>query len=233
MIPSQRPIIERRVLDRRAPPAPAAAVTRGLLASIHLERLLERFPERPVRALFMFASGFITIGLLAGIAMVFQMPSIFPSLGASAFLLFFSPEVPSAWPRSAVLGHVIGIVCGIAALRLVGLHNAPSVAVGGISTLRVLAVALSLAATGALMVMADAPHPPAGATALIVSLGLITRPTHLGVMVLAVSLLTAQAIVINRLAGLAYPFWSRPRAADRRPPAQERDPRPVDPLSPK
>jgi CBS-domain-containing membrane protein len=203
---------ERRVLDRRAPPPPAQAVTRGLLQTFHLERLITRFPERPVRALFMLINGFVTIGLLAGIAMWFKTPSIFPSLGASAFLLFFSPMAPSAWPRSTVVGHLIGIGCGIAALWVVGLHQAPPAMVIGISTARVVAVALSLATAGALMVLADAPHPPAGATALIVSLGLITRPVHLLVMVFAVSLLTLQAIIINRAAGLAYPYWRMPRA---------------------
>jgi CBS-domain-containing membrane protein len=79
------------------------------------------------------------------------------------------------------------------------------------SLLRVVAVALALASAGGLMVLADAPHPPAGASALIVSLGLITRPEHLVVMVLAVVLLAVQAFVINRVAGLDYPRWQSRR----------------------
>ena len=75
---------------------------------------------------------------------------------------------------------------------------------------RVLAAALSLAATGALMILLKAAHPPAGATTLIISLGAITRPLHLVVIEGALVLLVLQAIGINRLAGLDYPLW-RPR----------------------
>ena len=73
---------------------------------------------------------------------------------------------------------------------------------------RVLAAALSLASTGAIMVLADAPHPPAGATTLIVSLGIVTEPFHLLIVEVAVACLTLLALVINRLAGLDYPLWA-------------------------
>jgi CBS-domain-containing membrane protein len=67
---------------------------------------------------------------------------------------------------------------------------------------------LSLASTGALMILLKAAHPPAGATTLIVSLGIVIRPEHLLVIEVAVAVLTLQAIVINRLAGLDYPLWA-------------------------
>ena len=51
-------------------------------------------------------------------------------------------------------------------------------------------------------------HPPAGATTLIVSLGIISQPKELIIIEVAVVLLTAQALLINRLAGLPYPLWS-------------------------
>jgi hypothetical protein len=44
---------------------------------------------------------------------------------------------------------------------------------------------------------------------LIISLGIVTRPVHLVVIEFAVLLLTLQAIAINRLAGLDYPWWAR------------------------
>jgi CBS-domain-containing membrane protein len=75
---------------------------------------------------------------------------------------------------------------------------------------RVLAAALSLAATGALMILLKAAHPPAGATTIIISLGAITEPLHLVVIEGALVLLVLQAIAINRLAGLDYPLW-KPR----------------------
>ena len=60
------------------------------------------------------------------------------------------------------------------------------------------------------MVLLDASHPPAGATTLIVSLGIISKPSELAIIEVAVFLLVAQALAINRLAGLPYPLWSAP-----------------------
>ena len=77
------------------------------------------------------------------------------------------------------------------------------------SSFRALAAALSLASTGALMILLRAAHPPAGATTLIVSLGIVTQPKHLVLIEVAVALLTLQAIAINRMAGLDYPWWAR------------------------
>jgi hypothetical protein len=57
------------------------------------------------------------------------------------------------------------------------------------------------------MVLADINHPPAGATTLIVARGIIAEPRYLLVIEMAVVLLTAQAFIINRLAGLPYPLW--------------------------
>jgi CBS-domain-containing membrane protein len=59
------------------------------------------------------------------------------------------------------------------------------------------------------MVLLRAPHPPAGATTLIVSLGLLHTPLQLAVLMAAVILLCIQAVVINRLAGLPYPLWRK------------------------
>jgi len=80
-----------------------------------------------------------------------------------------------------------------------------------------LAAALSLASTGALVILLDAPHPPAGAATLIVSLGALDRPASLAVIEAAVVLLALQAVAFNRLAGLDYPWWKGPpaRAAER------------------
>jgi hypothetical protein len=61
----------------------------------------------------------------------------------------------------------------------------------GISGARILAAALSLAATGALMILAKAAHPPAGATAFI-SLGIVTKPLYFAVIEVAVAPLTLQ-----------------------------------------
>lgn len=64
------------------------------------------------------------------------------------------------------------------------------------------------------MILLDVSHPPAGATTLIVSLGIISKPGELVIIELAVFLLVAQALGINRLAGLSYPLLSGPAQID-------------------
>lgn len=177
-------------------------------AQARLTHLLKRFPERPVRAVFVLVNGFITIAILAGVAMLSGTPFVFPSLGPTAFLFFVTPTAVTASPRNTFYGHAIGILCGYGALLLMGLQHAPAATVAGVDVNRVLAAAISLASTGALMVLCNAPHPPAGATTLIISLGVVTRPIHLIIIQVAVVVLTIQAVVINRLAGIDYPLWA-------------------------
>jgi CBS-domain-containing membrane protein len=198
-----------RAVRRRAPLVlHDPEVTRSLAARFQLTHLLTRYSERPVWAVFMFLNGFITIALLAGVAMASGTPFVFPSLGPTAFLFFFTPRAPAATPRHTIYGHAIGIVCGYGSLLLFGLGHAGPTMVAGVNAARVGAAALSLASTGALMILLKATHPPAGATTLIVSLGIVTRPFHLVVIEIAVAILTLQAIVINRLAGIDYPLWA-------------------------
>src|SRR5262252_962332 len=161
-----------------------------------------------VWALFMFVNGFISIGILCGLAMLFKTPFIFPSLGAIAFLVFFTPTTPAASPRNTLCGHAIAIVCGYVALWVTGLQHAGPAVVTEFGSGRILAAALSLATTGALMIRLNVPHPPAAATTLIVSLGLVTKPAYLVVLEAGVALLVVQAIIINRLTGVRYPIWA-------------------------
>jgi CBS-domain-containing membrane protein len=183
-------------------------VARSLLARLQIAHLIAHHSERHVWALFMFLNGFVTIAILAAVAMVSHTPFVFPSLGPTAFLFFFTPRAPAASPRHTIYGHAIGILCGYVALWLFGLQHAPPAMATGVSAARIGAAALSLASTGALMILLKAAHPPAGATTLIISLGIVTAPFHLLVIEIAVVVLTLQAIAINRLAGIDYPLWA-------------------------
>jgi len=58
------------------------------------------------------------------------------------------------------------------------------------------------------MIRLDVAHPPAAATTLIVSLGVVSSPAYLVVLEAGVALLVGQAIIINRLTGVRYPFWA-------------------------
>jgi CBS-domain-containing membrane protein len=186
-----------------------AKTVMNLLGRLRISRLTERFPERLVRAVFVFVNAFITCGILAWMAMALKTTFIFPSLGPTAFMVFFNPTVTASSPRNAILGHAVGILCGYGALLLTGLQDAPPATIVGVLDPRIIAVAVSLAATGAFMILFNVVHPPAAATTLIISLGIITAPVHLLIIELAVVVLALQAIVINRLAGVDYPVWAK------------------------
>ena len=155
-----------------------------------------------------FLDGIATIAVLAILAMIWRVPLVFPSLGPTVFLLFTSPDIPSASPKNTMSGHAIGILCGYGALWLTGLQHTPSAMLEGINLARVVAAALSLACTGALMILFDVVHSPAGATTLIISLGIITDPLHLVVIEAAVGLIVLQVIVTHRIRGVPFPLWS-------------------------
>jgi len=88
-----------------------------LLARLRLQWLLHRFSPRLVWTAYVCVNCFITIGLLALLAFVTGSPFVFPSLGPTAYLFFFSPLAEAASPRNTVLGHAIGLICGYAASR--------------------------------------------------------------------------------------------------------------------
>ena len=187
----------------------------SLLRRLRLDWLLQHFPPRLVRSIYVFVNGFITIAVLALLALLSHNPFVFPSLGPTAYLLFFSPLGKTSSPRNTILGHAIGLVCGYAAFVFTGAGAQPFGTHQGIFWPRILAAALSLSVTGALMVLLDVSHPPAGATTLIVSLGIISKAQELVIIEVAVFVLVAQALVINRLAGLPYPLWNTEASIER------------------
>lgn len=182
-------------------------VAAGLARRLHLPGAEGLHRSRALVGLFAFVNGAISIGLMAAVAAATHEPFVFPSLGPTAFLLFYTPTAASASPRNAILGHLIGLVMGALALALFGLVHAGPTITEGVSVPRIGAAALSLGATCGLMIWLDVPHPPAGATTMIVSLGMITSPTGLATILLGVIILVGQAMIINRLAGIPYPWW--------------------------
>jgi len=178
-----------------------------LLGRLKMAWLLRHFPPRLVWALYIMVNGFITIALLASLAVVTDSPFVFPSLGPTAYLLFIAPQAENSSPRNTIYGHAIGLICGYAAFVVTGAATLPFGTHPGVYWPRILSAALSLAATGGFMVLLHAGHPPAGATTLIVSLGIISKPKELVIIEIAVFLLVAQALFINRMAGLPFPIW--------------------------
>ena len=183
-------------------------LVRGLIRTLHLERLASRYSRTTVMAAFNLINGGLSIALVSFVALVTQEAFIFPSLGATAFILFYVPLAQPASPRNTLCGHLIGALAGLLSLYLFGLQHHPSAFVTGVDLARVGAASLSLGLTGCLMVLLRVAHPPAGATALIVSLGLMPDPAQLPILMAGVGLLLVHAFIMNRLAGIPYPIWS-------------------------
>lgn len=213
LIPGVRAVVT-AMIDPQAPKTPGPiggemnSVVAGLARRMRIPALVSRHDTTSVMGVFAFVNGLISIGLMAGAAYLTGAPFIFPSLGPTAFLFFYTPTMASAAPRNTVFGHLIGAVAGFLALVIFGLTEEPPALATAVTAGRVGAAALSLALTAGVMVWFKVPHPPAGATTLIVSLGILRTPFQLAVLMLAVVLLTLQGFVINRLAGIDYPRWA-------------------------
>src|SRR6266446_10671332 len=175
---------------------------------IRLSWILQPHSNIIARALFSAISSGISLGVMATAAVLTHSRFVFPSLGPTAFLFFTTPTAPSASPRNTVIGHAIGACAGYFSLVVTGLTMTGPALIFGVTWRHVIAAGLSLALTAGFMVLLDVPHPPAGATTLLVSLGIMSKPAHLGVLMLAVGVLTLQAIIINRFLGIPFPLWS-------------------------
>ncbi|MEZ5311702.1 MAG: HPP family protein [Microthrixaceae bacterium] len=186
-----------------------ASILYGLGTRFSVPSLTGRHSSTLVMGFFALINGLVAIGVMSLAALATGQPLIFPSLGPTAFLLFYTPTAPAASPKNTLCGHAIGAGAGYLALVVFGLTEAGPALAEGVTPARVGAAALSLGLTSGVMVWAKVPHPPAGATTLIISLGILTKPTQLAVLMLAVALLVVQGFGINRLAGIDYPLWAK------------------------
>lgn len=132
---------------------------------------------------------FAVLGLVAWAT---GQPFVFPSLGPSAFVLAFETRREKVHPRRVIGGHLIGAVAGFAAYSLLASGVSltavpPAFSIAGLRL--VLSGIVSVAVTGWGMLATDTVHPPACATTLIVSLGLLSSAVEVGVIVVSVVVL--------------------------------------------
>jgi CBS-domain-containing membrane protein len=142
---------------------------------------------------------------------VLSEPLVFPSLGATAFLFFETPMAEVASPRNTIIGHGVGALVAYGWLNVFDLVGEPSAIATEFTAGRVACVALSLAFTGGILRLLRAAHPPAGATTVIVSIGLLTTARQLAVLGAGVLLLALSAWLLNRLLGVPAPAWTNAR----------------------
>ena len=203
---------------RRTVPAPAAAPAKGMRAGSlpaikgrhgFNDWLYSRWGNRG-NAIYTGIGSLIAMLISGGLAWWTDEPLLFPSLGATAFLLFETPMAEVSSPRNAVMGHYIGAAVAYFWLGVFNLIDLPTAIQVGFTWQRWLAIALSLAFTGLFLRLLRAAHPPAGATTVIVALGLLDNPEQMAILAAGVLVVVIPGGILNRLAGIPSPMWSKP-----------------------
>lgn len=142
-----------------------------------MRRVLDYTAKAAIAAVLLGAIG--VFGKFAG------YPLLFASLGPTAALQVTAPQLQMSRPWNVVVGHLIGIAVGYAAVFATGAAHAPPFTSGEeLTFVRVEAAALAMFAAILLELAFGASHAPAGATTLLVALG-IMPPTWSAVTALA------------------------------------------------
>jgi CBS-domain-containing membrane protein len=179
--------------DAPAPKPPVASGIRALPSAVTL-----------------FAGALALLSVAGFLALGFHQTLLFPSLGPTAMLFFARPLPPECTLRNVVVGHWVGIVVGLAMLEVFGLRGLPSAVAHGLGATRVVAAALSVALTATVLRLIRSPHAPAGASTLIVSLGLLTTNKQLLMMAASVLLVAVAGWALNLITGVRVPLWRKP-----------------------
>jgi len=127
------------------------------------------------------------------IAWLSGRPFIFPSLGPSAFSLAINGR-DDATGRKMIGGHLLGVLSGLLAYHMVA-HGLAIAALPSAQTIPLLRLAasgvISVVLTTAGMLAAKAQHPPACATTMIISLGILATLWDTIFIMLAVAVMYA------------------------------------------
>jgi len=154
--------------------------------------------------------------ILGVIAWGSGQPFIFPSLGPTAFVLAFDRQSDRTQSYRIIGSHLIGGTAGL--LTWAAVASGASITATpppfSLEGFRLVASAtLSIVLTSWAMIATDTIHPPACATTLIVSLGLLSTPLRVGIIVGSVTILVlfhnSVLLVFKRLVGDSHPLYER------------------------
>jgi CBS-domain-containing membrane protein len=139
--------------------------------------------------------GSLMVIIPGSLATLMQLPILFASIGPTAIIVVHEPHRRRAFPVALVLGHAVGTIAGLFALLVFGLYGAPSVITEGFTWQRVGATSVAIAITTSFSEGTRFYHPPAGATTLLISLGLVSTPIQIFSLAIGIGIITAITVV--------------------------------------
>jgi CBS-domain-containing membrane protein len=155
--------------------------------------------NRPGGALYAALACMLVLALAGAVGLALKQPWLFPSLGPTVMIFFQSPRTRAARPLNALVGHGVALAAGVLCLAVFGLFDDPSVPDAGLTPAYLAAGPVSVALTTAVLALLRLEHPPAGATTLIVSLGIIRGTTGLLSMAGGVVLVVLVGWLLDRI----------------------------------
>ena len=166
-----------RYMSARTPTAPTVAVSSspesatgtGVTAITALWK--GRSPAAAADAVWVPLVSAVLIVAAGAMSLATGRPWLFAGLGPTAVMIAASPGHPTTRFHSIVLGHGAAFVCAWLAVLLLGVDAEPVLLGKAIPVVRVWASATAVGVTALVMPSLRAYHPPATATALLVTLG--------------------------------------------------------------
>ncbi|MFT6831363.1 MAG: CBS domain-containing membrane protein [Planctomycetota bacterium] len=137
----------------------------------------------------------LLVGLMAWLA---GAPCLAPPLGVTAYLLARDPRADSSSPRSILLGHAIGLAAGLGSASLFHVLGEPGALTGTFAMGHALGSALAIALTVGLTEGLRCSHPPAGATTLVASLGLLSLEGGVLAFMIGASVLAGCSLALRQ-----------------------------------
>ncbi len=136
---------------------------------------------------------------VAAIGWVTRQPLIFASLGPTAYELVEQPQLRSARIYNVIVGHLVGLGAGFAALYLLNAWAAPQVLTSGVvSAQRLWAATLAAMLTTFVTLILKASQPAALATTLLVALGVMQTRRDTVAIVVGVIIIAALGEPVRR-----------------------------------
>jgi uncharacterized protein YjeT (DUF2065 family) len=157
----------------------------------------------------------VLIAAVGATAYFAREPWLFPSLGPTAYLLAVYPDLPSARIYNCVVGHLVGVGSGFAAVAVFNAWESPLVPLEDVSLRRLGAATVAIGLTVLINCLLRSGHPPAAATTLLVALGTFRTAWGAALIVIGVVILVILGEGAKRLRGLG-----RGTPAFRRPPKE-------------